>query len=207
MHGKQRYWLLPSYKTLLEWKEHQHPRTNKLIKVASKALKGSFEHYFPTDQKKVLDDIIWVLNVFRVKKKPPSSNSAEFEVIIDSTSHGELKIPFQNQSLLEFWLNLYDEYKILSEKAKLVLVPFLTTFFCDTVFSKIQKPHKCRTRHSPMRYRNMAYFGDISYCFSIVKSRDIRVIGLRVLFKTCWLQHKKLNQRLIRLLPMAQKKR
>ena len=98
-------------------------------------MKDSFEHYFPTAQEKVLDDFQWVLNVFSVNKKPPSLNSAEYEVLVDLTSHCELKIAFQKQSMPEFWLHLQDEFKILSEKAKLVLLPFSTTYLCEAGFS------------------------------------------------------------------------
>ena len=107
------------------WNENNikiEEKLQKNIQALLEALKDSFEHYFPAAQEKVLDDFKWVLNVFSVNKKPPSLNSAEYEVLIDLTSHSELKIAFQNQSLPEFWLYLQDEYKILSEKAKLVLV-------------------------------------------------------------------------------------
>ena len=54
------------------------------------ALKNSFEHYFPTAREKVLDDFQWVLNVFSMNKKPPTFNSAEYEVLIDLTSHSKV---------------------------------------------------------------------------------------------------------------------
>lgn len=75
------------------------------IQLHLETLKDWFEHYFLTTQ--VLDDFIWV----------PILNSAEYEVLMGLISHSKLKISFQNQGLPEFWLNLHDEYKILSEKA------------------------------------------------------------------------------------------
>ena len=110
-------------------------KLQKNIQAHLEALKDSFEHYFPTAQEKVLDDLKWPLNVFSVNKKPPSLNSAQYEVLIHLTSHSELKIAFQNQSVTEFWLHLQDEFKILSGKAKLVLLPFSTTYLCEAGFS------------------------------------------------------------------------
>ena len=73
-----------------------------------------------------------------VNKKPPSLNSAEYKDLIDLTFHSELKIVFQNQSLEDFWVHLQDEFKILTEKAKLVLLPFSTTYLFEASFSAIQ---------------------------------------------------------------------
>jgi len=81
-------------------------KLQKNIPAHLEALKDSFEHYFPAAQEEGLHEFKWVLDVFRVNKKPPSLNSAEYEVLIDLTSHSELKIAFQNQSLPEFWLHL-----------------------------------------------------------------------------------------------------
>ena len=89
-----------------------------------------------------LTDIINELfrsRVFSVNKKPPSLNSAEYEVLIDLTSHSELKISFQDQGITDFWLNLQDEFKILSDKAKLLLLPFSTTYLCVAGFLYIAK--------------------------------------------------------------------
>ena len=57
------------------------------------------------------------------------------QVLIDLTSHSELKISFQKQRLPEFWPHLQDEFKILSVKAKLVLLLFSTTYLCEAGFS------------------------------------------------------------------------
>ena len=50
-------------------------------------------------------------------------------------SHSELKISFQDQGITDFWLNLQDAFKILSDKAKLLLLAFSTTYLCEAGFS------------------------------------------------------------------------
>ena len=87
------------------WNENNikiEEKLQKNIQALLEALKDSFEHYFPAAQEKVLDDFKWVLNVFNVNKKPPSLNSAQYEVLIDLTSHRKLKIAFQTKVYRSF---------------------------------------------------------------------------------------------------------
>lgn len=70
-----------------------------------------------------------------MNQQPSSLNLAEYKVLIDSTSHSELKILFQNQGIIYFWLNLQDEFKILSEKAKMLLLPLSTSYLCEAGLS------------------------------------------------------------------------
>ena len=46
-----------------------------------------------------------------------------------------LKQRFQNVSLVQFWLNLNSEYNALSSKALKILLPFATSYLCETGFS------------------------------------------------------------------------
>lgn len=99
-----------------------------------KALKESAEQYISTSQQKALDDFKCVLNVFSVNRKPNSLNSAKHEILLDLTFYNKLNILFQRQSLSEFQCHLSDEFKTLSKKAKLVLLPISTTYLCEVQF-------------------------------------------------------------------------
>lgn len=103
----------------------------KCIQVHLEALTDSFEQYFPTEQEEIFDAFKWVLDVFNVKKKPVTLNSAKYEVIIDLTVDRELKIAFENQSVPEFWLHLKDTFLILSENTKLILLLLAITYLCE----------------------------------------------------------------------------
>lgn len=46
-----------------------------------------------------------------------------------------LQIKASKQSLLEFWLHLQDEFRILSDKVKLILLPFSTTYLREVGIS------------------------------------------------------------------------
>lgn len=75
----------------------------------------------PTVQVKILNGFIWIQNIFSVNSN--LNSAAAHKVNTDLTVHSKLKITFQNKCLSEFT----SEYKVLSKKAKLVLLLFSTT--------------------------------------------------------------------------------
>lgn len=102
----------------------------------SETLKDSFEHYILIAQKTALGYFKWALNMFSVKRKTPSLNlKVKYYVLIDLAHHSELKIAFQKKSLPEFWCHLTYQFIILSEKEKIIFLPFSTTYFCEAEFS------------------------------------------------------------------------
>ncbi|XP_050540272.1 zinc finger BED domain-containing protein 5-like [Daktulosphaira vitifoliae] len=101
-----------------------------------KQLKNSFNKYFPTDRKVFLKDREWVVNPFSVCGKPSSLSSIEYESLIDITSDSTFQSTFSSNSYVEFWLNLKNtSFDNLSQKAITILLPFATTYLCETGFS------------------------------------------------------------------------
>ena len=47
------------------------------------------------------------------------------------------KIQFREKSLSAFWLSVSTEYPLLSNKAVNILLPFTTTYLCETAFSAV----------------------------------------------------------------------
>jgi len=45
-----------------------------------------------------------------------------------------VKIQFREKSLSAFWLSVSTEHPLLSHKAVNILLPFPTTYLCETVF-------------------------------------------------------------------------
>jgi len=43
---------------------------------------------------------------------------------------------FKSKPISEFWAQLGEDHAILSSKAKLLLLPFGTTYLCETTFSR-----------------------------------------------------------------------
>lgn len=96
-----------------------------------------------------------VLNAFKCvtffKKKATSWSSVEYVVLIDVTSDIELKFVFQNQNFFEFWCHLTIEFKIFSEKAKIILLFFSTALSINCILrfhsnqNEMQKRFKWRS--------------------------------------------------------------
>jgi len=56
--------------------------------------------------------------------------------LIDLASDSAIKEKFvTKESLSEFWCQLKDEFKVLSDKAKIIPLPFATTYLCESGFS------------------------------------------------------------------------
>lgn len=83
-----------------------------------------------------LKDREWVVNPFSVCGKPSSLSSIEYESLIDITSDSTFQSTFSSNSYVEFWLNLKNtSFEDLSQKAITILLPFATTYLCETGFS------------------------------------------------------------------------
>ena len=89
-----------------------------------------FEKYFQEDN---IDKFAWIQNPFKAKA-PPDFTSAEEESFIDLSCDNTLKIKFENTELTNFWLSIKDEYPLLSGKAQRILIPFATSYLCETGF-------------------------------------------------------------------------
>uniref|UniRef100_A0AAR2KEL9 DUF4371 domain-containing protein n=1 Tax=Pygocentrus nattereri TaxID=42514 RepID=A0AAR2KEL9_PYGNA len=60
-----------------------------------------------------------------------------FDSLIDLSCDSALKLIFSQKSLVNFWLHVRSEYPDLSDKAVRFLMPFPTTYLCETGFSML----------------------------------------------------------------------
>ena len=77
----------------------------------------------------------WVQNPFQVEKKPNDFSGLNFEELIEIGSDSQLKQKFKEVPLITFWGDLGNEYPELSKRAMLVMLPFVTTYLCESGFS------------------------------------------------------------------------
>lgn len=96
-------------------------------------LSTSLTEYFPNLECK---EHYWVQNPFIVNKKPTGFLSEEYEKLIEITSDTQLKAKFNEVPLDVFWGNLFQEYPEISKQAMKIMLPFTTTYWCESGFSK-----------------------------------------------------------------------
>ena len=99
------------------------PAFKKKIKFWAESMKSRIQDSFPMVKE-------------LVSEKPASLKSQQYECLFDLTSDSAIKEKFATKkSLSEFWCQLKDEFKVLSDKAKIILLPFATTYLCESAFS------------------------------------------------------------------------
>jgi len=100
------------------------------------SLLDSFNCYFPEELHEKIKGKFWVVNPYSVSEKSACLTSHHYECLIDLTSDSVIKEKFATKkSLSEFWCQLKDEFKVLPDKAKIILLPFATTYLCESGFS------------------------------------------------------------------------
>ncbi|GFW16654.1 zinc finger BED domain-containing protein 5 [Trichonephila clavipes] len=77
----------------------------------------------------------WVRDPFQ--NTPEGLSTTEEESFIDFTSSGEIKRQFCNKTLFQFWAEIDDEFSELKTKAFRILLPFSTSYLCETGFSAV----------------------------------------------------------------------
>lgn len=97
-------------------------------------LKDKFHKYFFED----LEAFHWIKQPFQPMKEISSMSLAEQEELIDLQCDEFLKATFEAEnSLTRFWISVKEECPKLFQKAIEILIPFATTYLCDTGFSTI----------------------------------------------------------------------
>lgn len=91
----------------------------------------SLSEYFPDTS----TNIEWVQNPFANRNKPHILSVLEYEDMIEIQSNSALKIKFDSVPLNDFWVGLKDMYPSVAEKAIRELLPFVSTYRCESGFS------------------------------------------------------------------------
>lgn len=100
------------------------------ITVHLEALQTTFKKYFPEDYSKY----DWIKNPF--SGKVPKEVIAK-EAFIDMTSDSSMEDDFKQKTLLSFWMGTKAEYPSLFQQAMKFLIPFVTTYMCESGFSEL----------------------------------------------------------------------
>jgi len=92
------------------------------------ALSQHFDEYFTNDN---IENFDWIRNPFDVEMSDLAGR--ELKELAELSCDQTLKIQFREKSLSAFWLSVSTEYPLLSNKAVNILLPFATTYLCETL--------------------------------------------------------------------------
>ena len=93
------------------------------------------EHFTKYFLKETFENFDRILNPFLVGKTDLLGR--EEEELAELSSDRALTMSFNEKALASFWLSVADEYPLLSQKAIKMLLPFATTYLCETAFSAL----------------------------------------------------------------------
>ncbi|CAK1588691.1 unnamed protein product [Parnassius mnemosyne] len=96
------------------------------------SLSELFENYFPEN----LEQYDWVRNPFQ-STSPSTLSTWEEEQLIELSCDSSLKLQYDKNKLHEFWSSVSHEYRAISYTALRVLLPFATSYLCETGFSAV----------------------------------------------------------------------
>jgi len=166
---KAKYDMFPCYYQIIEEKILTHVEIECMICIIQehlKKLKDKFLIYFPSSNDIRLGNM-WILNPF-LESESNFLSSSEEEKLIELSCDKTLELNFNNQkNLNKFWIQIRNEYPILSEKAIKKLLPFATTYLAETGFSAL-----VGTKN---KYRNRLEDVGATLRIALSKSIDARI--------------------------------
>lgn len=110
--------------------------SNSIITEISKhlnTLEEKFNYYF-TEEMENCKNKKWVMCPFRGYTTTGISLKAD-EELIDLSENTLLKLNFNANKLIQFWLSIQQTFPILSAEALKVLLPFTSSYLCEIGFS------------------------------------------------------------------------
>ncbi|GFW04707.1 zinc finger BED domain-containing protein 5 [Trichonephila clavipes] len=120
-----------TYKT-----EEQHVEVvYKTIEYHLAMLAKNFKNIFFFAEDNLIASYEWVRDPFQ--NTPEGFSNTEEESFIDFTSSGEIKRQFCNKNSLSILGRSRDEFSELKTKAFRILLPFSTSYLCETGFSAV----------------------------------------------------------------------
>ncbi|XP_074857376.1 zinc finger BED domain-containing protein 5-like [Carettochelys insculpta] len=114
----------------------QNERLLPLVEQHLNLLQDKLGHYFRSSGTEQFD---WIQNPFAPssEKSTMSLSLKEKEEFLDVRNDRTLELKFREIPLDQFWLQVRNEYPLISNQAILVLLPFSTTYLCELCFSSL----------------------------------------------------------------------
>lgn len=78
----------------------------------------------------------WIRDPF-IAPPPAMFSTEEEEQYIDMTSESTRRLLFTSKTLAGFWIGVEKEYPLIGQRAVGILLPFATSYLCETGFSAV----------------------------------------------------------------------
>jgi hypothetical protein len=129
-----------------------------------------FEKYFPTDWD--IKKHNWIRHPFGVPPDKTHLPLTAQEELAELSSDRTLQLVFLNKGICEFWLIVKNECLVVAELAVHVLLPFATSYLCESAFSVLTYiKSKYRTRLANVEADLRAALSDIEPRFGLLCSK------------------------------------
>ena len=98
-------------------------------------LMTSFDGYFPNEALNVRDG--WIRDPFLFNLDSIEDGDMAKDELIELKGNQKVKMEFDSMELTTFWCHQLKVFPLLTERALNVVVPFVTTYLCETGFSTL----------------------------------------------------------------------
>uniref|UniRef100_UPI00358EB4CC protein FAM200C-like n=1 Tax=Myxine glutinosa TaxID=7769 RepID=UPI00358EB4CC len=124
------------------------PTVREEIVAHLEMLSESFDGYFAAGDMKISEE--WTMNPYSYNMEKMSYDEELKEDLIDLRTNRALEMQFESKTLEVFWCAALDMFPRLGGKALRVLIPFATTYLCESGFSSLLSiKTKSRNRLNP----------------------------------------------------------
>ncbi len=127
--------MFPILKNFLENKDLQFSSIKLVVKRHLEELHKHFDEYFPELKEKQNDE--WICNPFAANSEEQNLSADKEEELVELSCNEKYKLLFKSTNLVSFWLQLKDKYPLISAEAISYLLPFASTYLCETSFSAL----------------------------------------------------------------------
>lgn len=98
-------------------------------------LSKSFDGYFKIGELEISEE--WIINPYSFNLNHMSDDESLKDELIELCMDRFLKMQFESKTLEEYWCCSMNMFPKLSEKALSTLIPFATTYLCESGFSTL----------------------------------------------------------------------
>lgn len=134
--GKGVYDMFPLFSSLADESEADLSPMRKLMREHLSQTLLKFEEYFPS-RSDPRTGKQWMRDPFTTAETDSTLSSTLEDKLLELSCDGGLRARFSKMQLSEFWLACRGEYPQLSEMAVKMLLPFHSTYLCESGFSTL----------------------------------------------------------------------